>query len=123
MNITNERLLAIEIDASANLGHVHYWPDVVIDLVQEIRKLREELASHEGWKAISEVAQRELRSAQQEIDRLEHINDITAYREKKLIEGLRLYTSDYTCCPNCGMVKTDDGEEARDILKELGVTE
>ena len=107
---------------------------------EESRKLREELAKEKYANSIIEMDRdnwisdysellKELQSAQQEIERLREERD-------KLIEGLRWYGDRETYDGNVEWdddgniiraewppINVDNGQRARNILREIGVTE
>jgi len=101
-------------------------------LEEKNRKLREERdearsKAEEAWKEIDSLEE-QLQSAQQEIEALRQERD-------KLIEGLRWYGDRETYDGNVEWdddgniiraewppINVDNGQRARDILKEIGVT-
>jgi cell division protein FtsB len=144
--LSHEKLLAIEVDATAHTG---YWADTVIELVQEIRRLQKECALHDSYVVELRQLKEENRKLRKEIDRLkenqadktvswwrQHANNIyleSQQREQKLIEVLRWYGDEKnyrreyysrhgTLVEPAEAIYYDSGQRARDILKEIGVT-
>ena len=89
------------------------------ELGKENRKLLEERdearrKAEEAWKEIDSLEE-QLLSSQQEIERLREERD-------KLIEGLRWYADEIKYMNWPSELWINQGQRARDILKEIGVT-